>query len=64
MPRPVAHLAGCVGTIVTDLALLRRTGDGFRIEEVARGFTAEQVAALTGMTVRVADDVQVMQDCC
>jgi 3-oxoacid CoA-transferase len=55
---------GCVATIVTDLALLRRAGDGFRIEEVARGFTAGQVAALTGMTVSTAGDARVMQDCC
>lgn len=53
---------GCVGTIVTDLALLRRTGDGFRIDEIARGFTPAEVAALTGMTVSVADQPAVMQD--
>lgn len=29
---------GCVDTEVTDLALLRRTGRGFRLEEIARGF--------------------------
>jgi 3-oxoacid CoA-transferase len=55
---------GCVDVIVTDLALLRRTGDGFRIDEVARGFTAAEVIALTGMTVSVADHVAVMQDAC
>jgi acyl CoA:acetate/3-ketoacid CoA transferase beta subunit len=48
--------------IVTDLALLRRTAEGFRIDEVARGFTAAEVSALTGMAVSVADDVAVMQD--
>jgi 3-oxoacid CoA-transferase len=53
---------GCVGVIVTDLALLRRTANGFRIHEVARGFTAAEVIAVTGMTVSVAGDVAVMQD--
>lgn len=53
---------GCVDVVVTDLALLRRTPDGFRIDEVARGFEAAEVVALTGMTVGVADDLAVMQD--
>jgi 3-oxoacid CoA-transferase len=34
---------------VTDLAVLRRVGGKFRIEEVAPGFTREEVAALTEM---------------
>lgn len=53
---------GCVSLIVTDLALLRRTPDGFRLDEVARGFTAAEVIALTGMTVSVAGELAVMQD--
>jgi 3-oxoacid CoA-transferase len=53
---------GCVDVIVTDLALLRRTAAGFRIDEIARGFTAEEVIGLTDMTVGVADDLAVMQD--
>jgi 3-oxoacid CoA-transferase len=53
---------GCVDTVVTDLAVLRRAADGFRIDEIARGFTADEVVALTGMTVSVADDLGVMQD--
>ncbi|MBO0786064.1 MAG: 3-oxoacid CoA-transferase subunit A [Actinobacteria bacterium] len=52
----------CVDTIVTDLALLRRDGGGFRIDEIARGFTAAEVTALTGMTVSVAPAPRVMQD--
>ena len=48
--------------IVTDRALLRRTPDGFRLDEVARGFTAAEVIALTGMTVSVAGELAVMQD--
>ena len=53
---------GCVDTIVTDLALLRRAADGFRIDEVARGFTPDEVIALTGMAVSVAAEPGVMQD--
>src|SRR5581483_6691663 len=53
---------GCVATIVTDLALLRRTTGGFRIDEIARGFTPEEVMAVTGMTCDVAGGVRVMQD--
>jgi 3-oxoacid CoA-transferase len=53
---------GCVDTVVTDVALLRRTGDGFRLDEAARGFTPADVTALTGMTVSVAGEVGVMQD--
>ena len=52
----------CVDTIVTDLALLRRTADGFRIDEVARGFTPEEVLAVTGMTVSVTGEPGVMQE--
>lgn len=53
---------GCVDIIVTDLALLRRTADGFRIDEVAGGFTPAEVIALTGMAVSVAGEPGVMQD--
>lgn len=54
---------GCVDTVVTDLALLRRTGRGFRLEEIARGFTPDEVAALTRMEIDVAGDLPAMQDC-
>jgi len=49
---------------VTDLALLRRpAGAGrFVLEEVAAGFTADEVLSLTGMSVDVADEVRVMQE--
>ncbi|MFD2419853.1 3-oxoacid CoA-transferase [Amycolatopsis pigmentata] len=53
---------GCVDTVVTDLALLTRTGEGFRLDEIARGFTVEEVLKLTGMPVAVADGVGVLQD--
>ena len=52
----------CVDTVVTDLALLTRAGDHFRLDEVARGFTVDEVLSLTGMPVSAADPVGVMQD--
>ena len=50
----------CVNWIVTDLALLRWNGSSFVLEEVAPGFTAEEVAKLTEMRFVVADRVGVM----
>jgi 3-oxoacid CoA-transferase len=56
---------GCVDAIVTDLALLRRPSrsvTGFVLEEIAAGFTVDEVLSLTGMPVTVADEVRVMQE--
>ncbi|HUZ21114.1 MAG TPA: 3-oxoacid CoA-transferase [Acidimicrobiales bacterium] len=53
---------GVVDTVVTDLALLRRVDGAFHLLEVARGFTVEEVVALTGMHVEVAPEVGIMQD--
>jgi 3-oxoacid CoA-transferase len=54
----------CVDAIITDLALLRRPdrSSRFILEEVAAGFTVDEVLSLTGMTVDVADEVGVMQE--
>jgi 3-oxoacid CoA-transferase len=42
----------CVDIVVTDLAILRRTGDTtWKIEAVADGFTPEEVVALTELEV-------------
>lgn len=54
--------AGCTTVVVTDLALLRRGEDGFVLEEIAAGFTVDEVLSRTGMTVKVADDVKIMQE--
>jgi 3-oxoacid CoA-transferase len=56
---------GCVDAIITDLALLRRPSrvDRFTLEEIAAGFTVDEVLSLTGMEVSVADEVRVMQEC-
>lgn len=53
---------GCVDTVVTDLALLRRTGPGFRLEEIARGFGPDEVIGLTRMNVDVTGHVGIMQE--
>ncbi|GLY65602.1 3-oxoacid CoA-transferase [Amycolatopsis taiwanensis] len=53
---------GCVDTVVTDLALLTRTPEGFRLDEIARGFTVDEVLAQTRMRVTVAEHVGTMQD--
>lgn len=44
----------CVDVVVTDLAVLVRRADGWWLEEVAPGFTPDEVLALTDMDVRVA----------
>ena len=43
----------CVDVVVTDLAILRRIDGEFVIDEVAQGFSAEEVRALTEMDVRI-----------
>jgi 3-oxoacid CoA-transferase len=48
----------CVDIVVTDLAVLRRVDGQFVIEEVAGGFTAEEVQALTDMDVKIATGVR------
>jgi len=45
----------CVDLIVTDLAILRRVDGAFEIEQVAEGFTADEVQALTDMQLRIAE---------
>jgi 3-oxoacid CoA-transferase len=43
----------CVNLVVTDLAVLRRQPSGFVLEDVAPGFTADEVLALTEMDVEI-----------
>lgn len=42
---------GCVDRIITDLATIDVTAEGFELVEVAEGHTAEEVRALTGATL-------------
>jgi len=51
----------CVSYVVTDLALLRWDKDHFVLDEVAPGFTPEEVAALTEMELAFAPDVKAME---
>jgi 3-oxoacid CoA-transferase len=51
---------GCVSYVVTDLALLRWDGKRFMLDEVAPGFTAEEVMALTEMKLTPAPNVKAM----
>ena len=52
---------GCVSYVVTDLALLRWDGSTFILDEVAPGFTADEVIALTEMKVIAAPNVRFME---
>jgi 3-oxoacid CoA-transferase len=50
----------CVSYVVTDLALLRRERNRFVLDEVAPGFTPQEVVALTEMEIAVAPNVGTM----
>jgi 3-oxoacid CoA-transferase len=52
---------GCVTWVVTDLAVLRWDGKRFVLEEVAPGFTAQEVIAMTEMEVAAAPNVKTME---
>jgi len=53
---PLTGLA-CVTTIITDLAVIDVRPDGLALREVAPGWTAAEVQALTGATLTVPDRV-------
>jgi 3-oxoacid CoA-transferase len=52
---------GCVSYVVTDLALLRWDGKRFILDEVAPGFTPQEVMALTEMQLTPAANVKFME---
>jgi 3-oxoacid CoA-transferase B subunit len=52
---------GCVDTIITDLAVIRVTGAGLVLEEVAPDWTAEEVQAVTEPTLIVSKDLAEMR---
>ena len=49
---------GCVYLIVTDLAVIERTGEGLVLREFAPGWTPEEIQALTGARLIISDDVK------
>jgi len=51
---------GCVSYVVTDLALLRWDGSRFVLDEVAPGFTPQDVIKLTEMEIAVAPSIRTM----
>ena len=42
----------CVDLVVTDLAVLRRTDARFVLEDIAPGFTTDEIRGLTEMDLR------------
>lgn len=50
----------CVNTIITDLAVIRVTPKGLLLEEVAPGWTPEEIQELTEPTLFVSDDLKQM----
>ncbi len=56
---PLTGLA-CVATIITDLAVIDVEPEGLTLREVAPGWTADEVQALTGTKLTVPDNVQEM----
>ena len=55
-----ATARGCVKDVVTDLAYVQVTPDGFVLREVAPGLRVDDVRAATGAPLRVAPDVSEM----
>src|SRR5262249_37479310 len=51
----------CVTYVVTDLALLRWEGRRFVLDQVAPGFTPQEVIGLMEMEVAVAPEVRTME---
>jgi 3-oxoacid CoA-transferase subunit B len=48
----------CVDLVITDLAVIEPTPDGLVLKEVAPGWTAEEVQALTEPKLIVAEDIK------
>ena len=49
---------GVVTLVMTDLGLFEPTGDGFRILEIAPGFTVDEVQALTGAAIEAGSELR------
>lgn len=50
----------CVDLIITDIAVIEVTPDGLVLKEIAPGWIAEEIQALTEPQLKVADDVKEM----
>ena len=48
----------CVDLVVTDLAVVEVTQEGFLLLETAPGYTPDEVQALTGAPLSVSDKLQ------
>ena len=55
---PVADGRGCVGLVITDIAVIRVEDGALVLAEVAPGWTYEDVAALTGAPLASADGLK------
>ena len=51
---------GCVDLIITDVAVIRVTRDGFELAEVAPGWTRDDVAAITSAPISTASGLEEM----
>ena len=52
---------GCVDLIVTDLAVVEITEQGFLLLEIVHGFTPEEVQSVTGAPLAVSPDLREME---
>lgn len=50
----------CVKTIITDLAVIEVTPEGLVLEELAPGFTPEEIQSLTGARLMISDNLTEM----
>lgn len=53
----------CVNTIITDLAVIDVAADGLHLREVAHGYTAQEVQAVTEPKLIVPSDLPFMKVC-
>jgi len=48
----------CVDVVVTDLAIIRRVNGDFVVEQIADGFTFDEIKSLTDLDLKVASGVK------